>query len=603
MKLTIPRFFPKNSEKLSTTQAEQLAFEKLSHMLKMAKESLFPAFLGPVMCVPLFITSAGNFRVYLWFAFINICLCIRTYLIFSTKTQGDTQKSIQRLNWAIGLASFAWGSGWLLLLPTPSLESYLLYYTVTLIFIFINMGGNCLNGSTLLAFILPVEIALFAYYAFVPNAMTEWPIIVGAALFFLYSIKMGLMFAHAWEKNVILRFKNETLLTELTNEKNISVAANIAKSDFIATASHDLRQPMQAINIFLALLSGDSLGDYEKKIIDKLKISAEHLNKMFNTLLDISKLDAQSILVKHDSFDIDLLALNLEEMLRPIANSKGLNLRFRYPHIEVFGDMALLNQILVNLISNGLQYTKTGGVEVEFLNSNQELIVRISDTGCGMSPEDLNYIFKEFYRGQRTRAMHDGLGLGLSIVHRIIKLLDIDLTVESELDKGTCFTLKTRFLVTEKIDPIETLTLYSTPRKNFFQSNANNPNALHLAIIEDDLVLLEGYQHFFTAVGFITHIISPEPSKLHEELLNIAHLDFILSDYRLGQENGSDFIQKIREEFNADIPALIITADTSPEHIKIFEDMNIKALHKPIRPDEILAHMAKIFSQPDLLSD
>jgi len=594
MRLNYPNFFSREIKTLNKEQAQKLAFEKLSHMLGAAKGSLFPAFLGPIMCVPLFLPSAGNFRVYLWFAIANICLCIRTYLVLSTSLQKDAHKGIKRLNWAIGLSSAAWGLGWLLLLPTASLEYYLLYYTVTLIFIFINMSGNCLNSSTLISFICPVELALFAYYALEPKSQSEWPIVIGAALFFYYSLKMGFMFAETWEKNVILRFKNETLLEELTTEKNVSVAANIAKSDFIATASHDLRQPMQAINIFLALINESHLGKNEKEIINKLKISAEHLNKMFNTLLDISKLDAQSILVKDSLFDVYLLALNLEEMLHPIAASKDLKLIIRCDHIKAFGDKSLLNQVLINLISNALQYTKTGSVEVVFSNNAQELMVEVRDSGCGIPKEDLNLIFKEFYRGQNTRAMHDGLGLGLSIVSRIIKLIGATLTVESELNKGATFTLKTHFLISKlKEDVEDPIALNSLIELS--PSNLSSLNALHLAIIEDDQVLLQGYQQFFSSAGFVTHIIPMDAAGLNVALMNITHLDFILSDYRLGEENGVDFIQKIRDEFNYEIPALIITADTSPDHIKIFEEMNIKVLHKPIRPSEILSHMSKSF--------
>ena len=597
IELNISKFFNKRSIDLSPDQIKQLQYEKLVHMLKVAKESLFPAFLGPILCLALFAESAGYDRFYLWFIVTNICLLIRAYLVLSTNPQKNIDKNILKMNWAIGLSSACWGFGWLILLPTHSLEYYLLYYTITLIFIFINMYGNCLNWSTLVCFIAPLQICLFVYYIFIPNAVVHWPIVTGAALFFYYSLKLGSLFSLSWEKNLILKFKNDALLDELTIEKDASIAANAAKSDFIATASHDLRQPMQAINIFLALLNDQKMDEDEKLIIGKLKFSADQLNRMFNALLDISKLDSQSILVKNTLFDVSVLASNLQGLLVPIAKAKNLNLNFKYQNMNAYGDLALLTQILMNIISNAIQYTESGSIDVLFTQDTQGLVVQIRDTGLGMSKEDLNSIYKEFYRGQHTRALHDGLGLGLSIVNRIIKLIGATLSVESDLGRGSVFTLKTYFAT---IEP-EAL-LDNTAAANqvlgddcsaFTLEDSQCLHLGHLAIIEDDDVLLNAYYQFFTAAGFVVHLIPLNAGEFYSELEKISHLDFILSDYRLGFENGASYIQKIREQFNADIPAIIVTADTSPEHLKIFDDLSIKALYKPIEPSEILKHIKK----------
>lgn len=594
MQLNFRRLLSSAPSDLSQAQEHLVAVEKLNHILRAAKSSIIPGFLGLLLCIPIFAESAGSTRFYLWFGIAIVCLCIRSYLVFSIKPGDNIKTGFHKLNWAIGLCSAYWGLGWLLLIQTFTLDRYFLFYCIDLIFIFINIYGNCVNWSALLSLIVPTHIFLALFFLQVPDPGADWPLVIGAGLFFFYSLKLGHMFSISWEKNLILRFKNETLLEELTEQKNASVAANIAKSDFIATASHDLRQPMQAINIFLALINSNQLGDYEKQLIDKLKTSAEHLNKMFNTLLDISKLDAQSILVKEGFFDIELIAFGLDEILRQIAASKNLKLRFQYKPMEVFGDKVLLNQILINLISNALQYTKVGSVDVDFINDSQALIIKVSDTGCGMSNEDLGSIFKEFYRGQHTRTMHDGLGLGLSIVSRVVKLIGATLTVQSELNKGTIFTLKTPFAISEPSNDldansdIDDLIRYDAPK---FASL----NALHLAVIEDDRALIQGYQQYFSAAGFIVHLIPLSAEEFQTELMQIERLDFILSDYRLGDQNGVDYIKRIREEFNCDIPALIITADTSPDHIKRFEDLNIKTLHKPIRPDEILSQISKHF--------
>ena len=597
IQLNISKFFNKRNIDLPLDQLKQLQSEKLIHMVKMAKESLLPAFLGPIICLPLFAESAGYDRFYLWFIVANICLLLRAYLVLSTNPQMNIDKNILKMNWAIGLSSACWGFGWLILLPTYSLENYLLYYTITLIFVFINMYGNCLNWSTLVSFIAPLQICLFVYYFFIPNAVVHWPIVTGAALFFYYSLKMGSLFSLSWEKNLILKFKNDALLDELIIEKDTSIAANTAKSDFIATASHDLRQPMQAINIFLALLNDQKMDEDEKLIVGKLKFSADQLNKMFNALLDISKLDAQSILVKDAVFDLSVLASNLQGVLAPIASAKKLELNFKYQHIKAYGDMTLLTQLLMNIISNAIQYTQSGSIDVLFTQDANMLVVQVRDTGMGMGKEDLNSMYKEFYRGQYTRGLHDGLGLGLSIVNRIIKLIGATLSVESDLGKGSAFTVKTHFSTITTNDLLD-----KTPAANqilgddysaFTLEDSQRLHLGHLAIIEDDDVLLNAYYQFFTAAGFVVHLIPLNAEEFYSELTKISRLDFILSDYRLGSENGVSYIQKIREQFNADIPAIIVTADTSPEHLKMFDDLSIKALYKPIEPSEIVKHIKK----------
>lgn len=598
MQLNILKRLKKETINFPEDQIQQLEFEKLTHIQQSAKKSLIPAFIGPFLCIPLFASTAGHNQFYLWFSISIFGLLTRAYLINSINFQESNRLNLLKANWAIGISSFSWGLGWLLILPTPSFEKYLLYSTVTLIFILINIYGNCINWSTTISLIMPVQVGLFSYYFFIPNAVNEWPVVTGMALFTLYSLKLGLAFSNSWQKNILLRFKNESLLKELTIEKNASIAANIAKSDFIATASHDLRQPMQAINILLALIDGEKMTDHDRQaLIKKLKVSADHLNKMFKTLLDISKLDAQSIQVKESRFKVQSLIDDLKNIFQPIANQKQLNLIFNSEISEVLGDQSLLQQVLTNLISNSLQYSNAGIVTVEFNAKNDKLLIQVSDTGCGISKDDLNSIYKEFYRSPNTRTMHDGLGLGLSIVKRIANLINGTLSATSELGKGTTFTLETTFEISNSSnDPnIQTLTSkVNAPPPILEQTSPLK--SLHIAIIEDDETLIEAYDQFFRSTGFHVHLIPLAEEAFKSALLNIPHLDFILSDYRLGEKSGVDYIQMIREEFNTEIPAIIVTADTSPEHIKFFEDLNIKTLHKPIEPNSILTYIREYLS-------
>lgn len=212
------------------------------------------------------------------------------------------------------------------------------------------------------------------------------------------------------------------------------------------------------------------------------------------------------------------------------------------------------------------------------------------DTGCGISQADCELIFKEFFRAEQTRALHDGLGLGLAIVKRLTQLIDATLSVKSRLGSGTTFLLQTKYTLSQELEHQAMMPAYATTSVEPVSSAAST-GSKHIAIIEDDEALLDAYQKLFSAAGFVVHTIPIVHAELSNSLLTVDRLDFVLSDFRLGAKNGVDFIQSIREEYNAEIPALLLTADTSPQHIQMFSDLNIRVLYKPIKSKEILDYV------------
>jgi CheY-like chemotaxis protein len=229
-------------------------------------------------------------------------------------------------------------------------------------------------------------------------------------------------------------------------------------------------------------------------------------------------------------------------------------------------------------------------------------VFKVEDSGCGIPTEDLSLIFTEFYRSEHSRAQYDGLGLGLSIVSRIIKKIEGQCLVHSEVGKGSVFTIKTPFRISKERDTSPTALTDQT------QITSNVPNveevtrssepapAYHLGIIENDYSLKEAYLAYFTNAGYQVHEIPHSEDAFTEYLVDMPKLNFILSDFRLGTKDGIYFIQKLREEFNEEIPACIVTADTSPQHLELFDQHNIDVLYKPInikRIEEFIASRLK----------
>ena len=568
---------------------KQVATEKLSYMRDFAKSSTIATILAPLLCIPLYDVTGGDWQIYAWFLLMAVVVTVRIFLVKSIDLSKDIALNFKKLNWGVGLVTFAWGMGWLLLVPEMTAVNYLLYQIISLSVLFVGMVGYCVNWKTFCAFVIPLKLPEVIFTCIFYNQII-WPIAAGSLVTFYLALKMALLFSRSWERSMALRFRNDALVNDLIVEKDASNAANLAKSDFIATASHDLRQPMQAINIFMEMLQKEKLADSGNLIVKKLRFSIDLLNKMFNTLLDISKLDAKAVIVVEETFEAQQLLDELNEHFQPIAHEKSIDLRFSKPQFLIHGDRTLTNQLIRNLLANAIQYTKKGYVEVDLRQESQQLVIAVTDTGVGISEEDLPLIYKEFYRSQHSRNSHDGLGLGLSIVNRILKIIHGSMSVKSGLGVGTVFTISTPFKISNDAElQSEQLDDSSIPLLN---ESSTSFHSKHIGVIENDRGLLDAYAHFFSDAGFIVHLLPISEVDLQSHLLNIPRLDFILSDYRLDSGNSLHLIQRLREEFNSEISAVILTADTSPENLKIFNDLNIQVLYKPIEAKEVLAFIS-----------
>lgn len=579
--ITSMSFFNEQSdstEPMDPRQIQQVALEKIRYMHGFAKTSTPATIIAPLLCIPLFdsVNLGSNFHI--WLGLMAVAVVIRIFLVRSIRLDDDASTNFAKLNWAVGIVTSVWGLGWLMLVPGMDPVNYLIYQVISLTVLFVGMVGYCVHWKTFFSFALPLKITELLFII-IHSQFIIWPIAIGSLVNFYLALKMGIFFSKSWEKSMALRFKNEKLFDQLVQEKNVSVAANIAKSEFIATASHDLRQPMQAINIFVELLNLNNLKEVEKSIFLKMRSSITVLNKMFNTLLDISKLDSK-LDTAYAKFELDAMLDDLMPSFQQLAAEKKLDLRFNHAHFLIHGDANLLSQVLINLLSNALQYTTTGGVTVNFSDDKGKLVLTVSDTGCGIPEEDLPFIYKEFFRSQRSRPQHDGLGLGLSIVSRILHRTGGSVSVQTEKDKGTVFRVHTHFDITGIA--ADSTPQLETDNEATLTSAKESPDSLHLGILENDSALMYAYLEFFVSQGYVVHAIPHEEAEFKHALMTIPKLDFILSDYRLGDKDGIFFIEQLREEFNQAIPACIVTADTAPQHLTLFKQLDIEVLYKPM---------------------
>lgn len=572
-----------------------LAREKASYITQAARAATAANIFAPTLCVVLFYEESDAVKLAIWVAYMVVAVTVRTWLTSRLSTRvvdiQNPQHNLTVITTGVGLIGLGWGLGWFLLAPDLVDGHRMIYLYVTTGAMFLGMFGYGVHWPTFYAFAIPAIVPAISSVLW-PNHLFPWPFALGITTLFIAAIKIAKNFAVTYEESISQRFRNDQLYRALTQERDASIAANVAKSKFIASASHDLRQPMHAINLYLDAFDPLDMGDKSRHLIDKIKGSVTTVNSMFDSLLSISRLDAYTLQVHPQEFSLSSLVQSLADICQPKAQDKGLELSFEAPDLLAHGDTFILRQVLLNLISNAIQYTSHGSVRVRLYDSPQGLVMRVTDTGCGISSEDQQHIFEEFYRATHSRRLHDGLGLGLTIVRRFCDLIDASIHVESTLGQGCEFIVQTRC-------PVQQSTPLTPHIREEGPFHERKPlTGLTIAVIEDDQIITEGYRYILGENG--AHVVCPseDPKAWASQLVGLERIDCILSDYRLTHTTGDILIQALREHFNQEIPALIVTADTSPSHINHFRQLNVTVLHKPIAFSDVLTTLSTLIPSP-----
>lgn len=380
---------------------------------------------------------------------------------------------------------------------------------------------------------------------------------------------------------------SERLETEgrLEQARLLAENANQAKSKFLAAASHDLRQPLHAIGMFLSALedrrlkASDDEARNDLRIIGNISDSLDALRGLLNALLDISKLDAGVMKAEFSAVALQPLFDRLIKQYEARAKEKGLTLKSFCGTLSVHSDPVLLERVLSNLMSNAVRYTDEGGVLLGARLRGDKVLLEVWDTGAGIPPDKIDDIFVEFQQLHNpARDRRRGLGLGLAIVNRVLALIKHPLTVRSKVDRGSVFSLEVplvdRLVVIPREKPIEVaLTGEETPM---------------IVVIDDEPDILRSMKELI--LGWKYNVIAALSSDEAMEKIRKSPEEpsLILADYRLKEErNGADAIRMIQSELKRNIPAAIITGDTAPERIQDAKNSGFVLLHKPLRPAKL----------------
>ncbi|HJV27327.1 MAG TPA: ATP-binding protein [Aromatoleum sp.] len=365
---------------------------------------------------------------------------------------------------------------------------------------------------------------------------------------------------------------------ELATAKVEAERANNAKTRFLAAVSHDLRQPLSALSLYIGTLGGKSPTVVDGQVVTNMKNCVTSLSGMLSNLLDLSKLEAGIVTAEPSDFMLDALIANVVSSQEPEANAKGLQLRWVVHPLIARTDAILFRRIVENFVSNSIRYTDTGGVLIGCRRRQGKMWVEVWDTGLGIPEDKTTEIFEEFRQlGNYERNRAKGTGLGLAIVAKTAALLGLQIRVRSRLGKGSMFAVE--IPLGEAIKPV------------FSHEYVNRP--LRIALVEDNVEVALALIHSLTIAG---HEVVAAASR--DELLprlDCRAPDIVISDYRLvGRETGFDVIASLRRAFGDDLPALLITGDTDPSVIRRMAAQRIRVQHKPLDFDALQSRIADL---------
>lgn len=513
-------------------------------------------------------------------------LCIRAY-------QGSDEQTRLNPKWGLFFwlgtlsAGVIWGAWPLMFYSLYNTEFLLLVSTIFAGMVAVSAASGGVYLPAFLSFSMPLVMPLSIAHLFSSSDSLR---LTGGLLMMFLAVNYFLASRGNRQNEALLRarFHNQELMARLSEEKAIAERAVVAKSRFLAAASHDLRQPLHAMGLFLAALRRRESNPDQLAIIDDMSQSADALNGLFSSLLDVSRLDAEVIDCEPDNHSLDAMFKRVRATFIQQASAKGVELSTEASSCVVYADAILLERVLRNLVSNAVQYTESGNVHLECENNAAgECVITLVDTGIGIPNAEKEEVFSEYYQlNNPERDRSKGLGLGLSIVKRLTALMDIPMSMQSERGSGTRFTLLVPAGELSKVEPEVIIETLLDPSDN---------EGRVVLVVDDEQAVLHSMRTTLEDSGCKVLVAESARDALKTIALSNTTPDLIFSDYRLRHgETGVDCVAAVRESIDDEVPAVIITGDTSPERLREIVASDLHVLHKPVAPTELQRLLARL---------
>lgn len=492
----------------------------------------------------------------------------------------------------IGLTGIGWGVGGVFILP-PDAERQQIFFIMML------SGTAAGTVATLSPFfsaqilaIVTSIVPLMIKLAFVGD--TDQLLMSAALLLFTFAmIATGRSTNLAIVNGLKLRLENMGLLKDLREKGKALEISSRVKTRFLAAASHDLRQPLHALRLQSESLTIRAGNDPRiQSVTKRISRSVGVMERLLNSLLDISRLDAGVVHPHTTTFRIDIVLKTLEEEFRATADAAGCDLRIVFCSTTVSTDATLLETILRNFLTNAIRHAPGAKILVGCLHRNDKLRLFVIDNGDGIPTDQKDRVFEEFYQADNPVADgNEGLGLGLSIVRRLTDLLGLPLGFFSQENRGTCFSIDL---------PKSSAITLPKPGQDFATYGENKPErGCKVWIIDDDEQGRISLADVIEGWGYMPVAAVASRSLLNDEEVSSIIPHALLVDYRLkGSESGLSAITEIREFFgDNELPAIIVTGDTAPDRLKEIQSNGIHVLHKPVVAGRLRALLSTLVNR------
>jgi len=375
--------------------------------------------------------------------------------------------------------------------------------------------------------------------------------------------------------------EREAAEAAMRSAKTAAEEANLSKTRFLAAASHDLLQPLNAARLFVAALGDRRLALPTRALVRQTGSALDSVEDLLEALLEISRLDAGSIVAEPVDLALDELLESMRAEFAPIARARGLSFRIEPSGHWVRSDSRLLRRMLQNLISNALRYTTQGGVEVTCVTAGRDLTIQVADTGIGIAAVDHQRIFEEFQRVGET-GRDRGIGLGLAIVQRASKMLDHPVSLDSAPGRGS------RFGVT-----VPLATARDARRQLATPVRRGQLAGRRVLVIDNDQSILDGMEAMLEGWGCEVRSATDAASAM--AALGGDRPDVIVADYHLDNgATGDAAIADARTHCGVEVPAVVITADRTPELRETLSARGLHLLTKPVKPAQLRALLTRL---------
>ena len=523
-----------------------------------------------------------------WYATYLANLAVRAAMIraFRRENPSGERLRIWARRYMLGLAAggviFGGGVALLFFPHAGSLGQFFLMVVVIGMAVG-NIAGNASHLPSMyvyaLALLLPMAARLLAEPGFEHGLLSASFIIFLAAL-----LAFGRNQAALIRNSIAIGHQNIELLRKAEQ-------ASLAKSQFFAAASHDLRQPMQALGLYAASLREVTRGNpHAARQVDQILSSVDALESLFDELLDISKLDAGYVKPAPSHFAAAALFERLEHAYMPFARKNSLELSFDDAGAVLHTDAVLLERVLGNLISNALRYTPEGSVRVRCSDAGAAVGIEVADTGIGIPPQEHERVFDEFYQlGNPERDRRKGLGLGLATVKRMTQLLGCRVSLDSAPGRGSTFAVEV---------PKGDARLIASFAAAL---NADDIDALHgrlIAVVDDERDVREGLAELL-GQWRCRPVAAASTAELFKQLGN-ERPDAVIADYRLREhQTGVGAATALRARFGASLPVLIMSGDTTQEIFTVVSEQRLPLLSKPVRAARLRAALLHLLRRPE----